>query len=96
MTIDRIGYIDPIQPNKKPGRAEPVQRGDRTDSITLSPEAKEKAEVYQIVELIKATPDLDEARIAEIRERINDPAWLNQQIVNATAEKIMSAFGLTT
>jgi negative regulator of flagellin synthesis FlgM len=96
MTIDRIGYVDPIQPNKKPGRAEPAQRGDRTDSISLSPEAKEKAEVYQVVELIKAAPDLDEARIAELREKINDPAYLNQQVINATAEKILSAFGLTT
>jgi negative regulator of flagellin synthesis FlgM len=94
MTIDRIGYVDPIQPNKKPGRAEPVQRGDRTDSISLSPEAKEKAEIYQVVELIKAAPELDETRIAELREKINDPAYLNQQVINATAEKILSAFGL--
>jgi negative regulator of flagellin synthesis FlgM len=96
MTIDRIGYVDPIQPNKKPGRAEPVQKGDRTDSISLSPEAKEKAEIYQVVELIKSAPDLDDARIAELREKINDPAYLNQQVINATAEKILSAFGLTS
>ena len=92
MTIDRIGQLDPIQPGKKPGRNGPVGGSDRTDSITLSPEAKEKAELYQVVELIKAVPELDDIRIAEFRQKINDPAYLNERVINATADKIMSAW----
>jgi negative regulator of flagellin synthesis FlgM len=94
MTINPIGYIDPIQPGKKTGRADHVQSSGGTDYIEVSSEAREKAEIYQVVELIKSAPEMDEARIAEIRERINDPAYLNDTILNATADKIMSAFGL--
>jgi len=94
MTINRIGQLDPIQPGKKPGRNDPMGGTDRTDSINLSPEAKEKAEMYQVIELIKSAPDLDEVRIAELRQKINDPAYLNDRIINATAEKIMTAFGV--
>jgi negative regulator of flagellin synthesis FlgM len=94
MVVDRIGHIDPIQPGKKPGRAEPAQGSDRTDSINLSSEALEKAETYQVVELIKATPEIGEERIAELREIINDPSYIDEKLINAAADKIMDAFGL--
>ena len=89
MTINRIGQLDPIQPGKKPGRNDQVGGSDRTDSINLSPAAKEKAEIYQVIELIKSAPELDDVRIAELRQKINDPAYLNEKIINATAERIM-------
>jgi negative regulator of flagellin synthesis FlgM len=93
MTVDRIGHLEPIQPGKKPGRSESVRGSDRADSIDLSSEAKEKAEMYQVVELIKSVPEVDEARIVELRAKINDPAYLNDRVIRATADNIMSAFG---
>ncbi|HCC38306.1 MAG TPA: flagellar biosynthesis protein FlgM [Treponema sp.] len=92
MMVDRIGHIEPLQPGKKTGRTESVQGSDRTDSISLSSEAIEKAEKYQVVELIKATPETDEARIAELRAKINDPSYINEQIVQSTADKIMESW----
>jgi negative regulator of flagellin synthesis FlgM len=94
MTVDRIGHLDPIQPGKKTGRNEQVRGSDKTDSISLSPEALEKAEIYQVIELIKSAPELDEARIVELRAKINDPGYINDRILNATADKIMDAFGI--
>ena len=94
MMIERIGPMDPIQPGNKPGKSDQLRGGDRTDTISLSPEAREKAEMYQVVELIKSAPDLSDAQIASIRERINDPAYLNERIIAATADRIMDAFGL--
>ena len=91
MTIDRIGQLDPIQPGKKPGRTNHVGGTDKTDSINLSQEAKQKAELYQVIELIKSAPDLDDSRIAELRQKINDPSYINEKIVNATADKILSS-----
>jgi len=92
MTVNRIGPLEPIQPGKKPGRNESVGGSDRTDTISLSTEAKEKAERYQVLELIKSAPELDEARIAELREKIDDPAYLNDRVINATADKILNAW----
>ena len=92
--VERIGSLDPIQPGNRVGRSDQLRRGDRTDSISLSPEAREKAEVYQIVELIKAVPELDDAQITALREKINDPAYLNERVISGAADSIMDAFGL--
>ncbi|MDR2731079.1 MAG: flagellar biosynthesis anti-sigma factor FlgM [Treponema sp.] len=92
MTVNRIGHVEPVLPGKKPGRTEPVGGSDKTDTIKVSREAIEKAEVYQVVELIKSAPELDDVRIAELREKINDPSYLNERIVNATADKILESW----
>jgi len=94
MMVERIGSLDPIQPGNRPGRSDQLRGGDKTDSISLSSEAREKAEVYQVVELIRSAPELTDAQITALRERINDPAYLNQQTISATAGRIMDAFGL--
>ena len=93
MMVGRIGPMDPIQPGNRPGKSDQLRGGDRSDSISLSPEAKERAEVYQVVELIKAVPELDDAQIIALREKINDPAYLNGTI-SATADRILDAFGV--
>jgi len=93
MMVERIGPLNPIQPGNKPGRSDQLREGDKTDSISLSPEAREKAELYQVVELIKSAPELDDAQIAALREKINDPVYINGTI-GATADRIMEAFGL--
>jgi negative regulator of flagellin synthesis FlgM len=92
MMVNRIGPLEPIQSGKKPGRNEQVGGNDRADTISLSKEAKEKAEMYQVLELIKSAPELDEARIVELREKINDPAYLNERVINATADNILNAW----
>jgi len=94
MMVERIGQLNPIQPGNRPGKSDQLRGGDRTDSITVSSEAKEKAELYQVVELIKSVPTLDDAQIAALREKINDPAYLNEITISATADRIMDAFGL--
>ena len=92
MTVNRIGHVEPISPGKKPGRNEQVGGNSKTDTINLSAEAMEKAEKYQVLELIKAAPELDDARIAELRQKIDDPAYLNERVINATADKILNAW----
>jgi len=94
MMVGRIGPLDPVQPENRPGKNENFRGGDRADSIDVSPQAREKAELYQIVELIKSVPELDEVEIAALREKINDPAYLSERAITATADRIMDVFGL--
>jgi len=91
MTIDRIGPIDPIQPGKKPGRSGQVNESPKTDSISISSEAHARAELYRVRELAAAAPDTRADRIAELREKINDPAYLNDRVMNATADRLIDA-----
>jgi len=91
MTIDRIGSIDPIPPGKKPGRANEVSESPKTDSISISSEAQEKAELYRIRELAAMAPEIRSDRVAELKEKINDPSYMNDKIMNATADKLIDA-----
>jgi len=92
MTIKPVGHVEPIPTGKRPGRNEPVGGDNKADIINLSSKAVEQAEKYQVLELIKSAPELDDARIAELRDKINDPAYINDRVVNATAENIVNAW----
>jgi len=91
MTIDRIGPIDPIQPEKKPGQANKVSRSGGEDSISISSEAQKKAELFRIRELAAAAPEVRSERVAELREKINDPSYIDDKVMNATADKLIDA-----
>jgi negative regulator of flagellin synthesis FlgM len=92
MTIDRIGHVDPIPTSKKPARSEKAGGNDKADTINLSSDAMKKAEMYQVVELIKSAPDLDDVRIAELRQKINDPSYIDEKVIKATADNILNAW----
>jgi len=89
MTIDRIGLIDPIQPGKKPGQTGQVRVPQRADSISISSEAQEKAELLRIQELAASAADIRADRVAELKGKINDPTYMNEAIINATANKLI-------
>ena len=91
MTVDRIGSIDPIQPSKKPERANQASGSPKTDSISISSEAQAKAELLRIQELVASASDIRAERVAELREKINDPAYINDTVTNATADRLISA-----
>ena len=91
MTIDRVGLIDPIQPGKKPSRTGQVSDSSRTDSINISSEAKAKAELFRVHELASASPDMRAERIAELKSKINDPSYINERVINDTANRIIDA-----
>lgn len=94
MMIDRIGNVDPIQPGKKAAKNEAVQNSAKSDSVAFSSEAMEKGELYHAVELVSGADDVRMDRIAELKQKINDPAYINDKLVADTADRIMTAFGL--
>jgi len=94
MTIDRINPTEPLQPGKKTGRGGELERGEKTDSISLSSEAMEKAELLRAMELVSSADDVRVDRVAELKAKINDPSYINDTILRATADRIMDAFGL--
>lgn len=92
MTIDRVGSIEPVQPDKKTGRVNQVNQTPKTDSINISSEAVEKAELYRVKELADAAPEMSAERIEELRAKINDPSYLSKEVINATADRLINAF----
>jgi len=92
MTVDRIGHVEPISPGKRTGRNERLGGNERADTINLSAQAVEQAERYQVLELIKSAPDMDEARIVELRQKLDDPSYLNEKVIKATADNILNGW----
>ena len=91
MTIERIGPIDPIQPGKKPGQTGQVKGNPNADSISISSEAQAKAEILRAQELVAAAPELRAEKIAELKIKINDPSYIDDRVVNATADNLIDA-----
>jgi len=92
MTVNRIGHVEPILPGKKSGKSEQVGGNNKADTIDLSAQAMEKAERYQVLELIRSAPELDESRILELRQKLDDPSYMNDKVLNATADGIINAW----
>lgn len=92
--INRVNNLEPLQPGKKSGRNGQAEKSKEADSISLSSEAVEKAELYRAMDLASAAEDVRAERIAELKAKINDPSYINETIIRATADKIMDAFGL--
>ena len=89
MTIDRICSIDPIQGGKKPEPANRVNKPRGGDIISISSEAKESNDLLKAQQLVAAAADVRAERISELKEKINDPSYINDRVVNATADRLM-------
>jgi negative regulator of flagellin synthesis FlgM len=94
MTIDRVGSVNPIPSAKKAEWNNQVNRPVQTDSIDLSADAVRKSELLRAHDIVFAAPDIREDRIAELKQKINDPSYINDTLLQGTADKIMEAFGL--
>lgn len=89
MMIDRLNPTDPIQSPKKSEGAPKAAKGSRGDSIAVSSEAMEKGELFRVIEMVKAAPDVRADKVAELKAKIDDPSYLDEAVLNATADRIL-------
>lgn len=89
MTIDRLSSIDPIRDPSKTSSTERVSRAVRGDSIAISSDAAQKAELYNALETAKAAPDVRSDLVAELKAKIQDPSYINDAVVSMTADRIL-------
>lgn len=94
MTIDRMGSLDPLKNLGKAEKASKPVRTDRADSIELSSEAKSQAELLTAREVARSAPEIREDRVSEIKVKLQDPNYINNAILESTAEGILKSFGL--
>ncbi len=95
MIIDKLGRLDPLKDLQKPQRnaeRESVRSGH--DSIEISSEARVLAEEMYLSEIAAGTPDVRADRVAQVKEKLQDPSYLSASVISSTADKIMESFGL--
>ncbi|GHV83413.1 hypothetical protein AGMMS50212_07530 [Spirochaetia bacterium] len=91
MTIDRVGPLDPIQPGKSGNRIGHVEKKSSGDSVNISAEARQKADFLHAFEIVSAAPvpGVRADRIAELKAKINDPAYITETVLNGTVDSII-------
>ena len=92
--VNSINPLNNVQDLRKTSNTSKVAASESSDSISVSAEAKEMAEVYYMEKVAKETPDVRADRIAEVKEKIKDPNYLSDAVINSAADKFLSALGL--
>ena len=64
------------------------------DTITLSSEAKAMGEVYAISEELRAVPDIRMDKVEAAVQKMKDPNYLNETVINNVADKIADMLGI--
>ena len=96
MTITGLGRINPVDNPTDTKGTRSVQRSGagHDDIINISEEALKKAEAYYLAEIARDTPDVRTDLVEQVKQKIKDPSYINAAIIDATASKIMDAYGL--
>ena len=90
--VNNVSQVNNVQNLRKTESSAKVNRD--VDSISVSAEAKEMAEIYYMDKVAKETPDVRADRVAEVKEKLKDPNYLNDAVIKSAADKFLSAIGL--
>ncbi len=91
-SINNVTQVNNVQNLRKSESTAKVSHD--SDTISVSAEAKEMAEIYYMEKIANETPDVRADRVAEVKEKLKDPNYLNNAVINSAADKFLSALGL--
>ena len=95
MMIDKVNYVSPVNNLQSTKRSNNVANSQRTsDEISVSEEAKAAAEAMYLKQVSDETPDIPQDLVGEIQLKIQDPNFFSDATIAATADRILSAYGL--
>ncbi|MDR3324722.1 MAG: flagellar biosynthesis anti-sigma factor FlgM [Spirochaetaceae bacterium] len=89
MSVGRVNPLEQVFSGN--GKANPTVKSTKGDSVSISSEAVEKAERLRVAEMVAVAPDVRADKIADLKERINNPSYMNEAVIRETAEKILDA-----
>jgi len=92
MTIERLGPTEHISNYNKTGKVSKSDSLLGKDSIDVSEEAKQKAEVFKALESLRSVPDIREDRVAEVKKKLEDPNYINEKVIESVADRILDLF----
>ena len=90
--VNNVTQLNNVQNIRKTDNSAKVKA--ESDSSSVSKEAVEMAEAYYMDKVAADTPDVRADRIAEVKAKIKDPSYLSNAIIQSTAEKLMTSYGL--
>ena len=94
MSIERLGPVDPVAKFNKTQKTQRVDNKAQSDSVNFSDEARVQAELYKISEEVRLQPDVRADRVAEVQQKLQNPDYIDDKVLNTVADRIMDVFGL--
>jgi negative regulator of flagellin synthesis FlgM len=91
MKVDAPNGVGPIENVKK---AAPVEKQGKPESakplVDISQKAVDREEFMRALEIVRAaeSPEARASRVAELKAKINDPAYINESIIKLTADRV--------
>ena len=95
MTIKGLGPVDPLNKLNKTPKTSKTTHTEKADSVDVSQEARNLGEMYKVSEQVRMTADIRLDRIEEIKEKLKDPNYINDKVVESVADSILESFGIT-
>ncbi|HNZ25925.1 MAG TPA: flagellar biosynthesis anti-sigma factor FlgM [Spirochaetota bacterium] len=92
MSIGGIGPINNYNEYQKITKKGKTEKVLTSDSVNISQEAMSKADAKRAMEIVKNAPDVRLDKIAELKERMKNPNYINDAIISGVADKIMDVF----
>lgn len=94
MSIERLGSLDPLSAYKNSQKVNRVQSAAGSDSVSVSEEARAKAELYKLDAAVRSSPDIRMDKVEAAKAKLQDPNYINNAVINSVADKLMGVFGL--
>ncbi|MBN2508644.1 MAG: flagellar biosynthesis anti-sigma factor FlgM [Spirochaetales bacterium] len=95
MTIKGLGPVDPLNKINKTPKTSKTTPSEKTDSVDVSQEARNLGEMYKVAEQVKMATDIRLDRIEEIKEKLKDPNYMNDRVIESVADSILESFGIS-
>ena len=94
MMINKLDGVTPVNNLQNSHRVSAKESYySAPDSINVSDEAMEAAQAYYLQQVADETPDVRSDLVAQIKEKIKDPNYLNPERLSATADRILASYG---
>lgn len=92
MVIDKIGNINNIIETKKTRNNAPSRSVEKNDSVQISSEGKQAAEISRHAQTINKAPDVRAERVQRIREEIAQGTYdfNDEAVLDKVADRIAS------
>jgi negative regulator of flagellin synthesis FlgM len=92
MKVQGINGVDPVQTLKKTvGVEKPAEKAPSGPAVSISNAAVNREEFLRALEIVRAAeaPDVRADRVAELKAKINDPAYINESLIKLTADRVV-------
>lgn len=90
--VDNVSAVNNIQSTRRSSNVASSQR--TSDEISVSEEAKAAVEAMYLKQVSDETPDIRQDLVEQIKLKIQDPDFFSDATIAATADQILSAYGL--